>query len=289
MIYIHATGIHNTIPTSGQPDLRAELKAMGADNRRSDHFMRLAVIGAHKAADGHELPAETAVYMTSGQGNTAVFNRICSALRIEKNLPKPVDFINLLSNSTGFYIASHLGLAGRNIFLTHHHFPVQMTLLTAQNDITQGLQQTILAGGVDEWQTRPQLARKLMGIEETTVLGEGSNWLLLSPERENALAVLEVEKRCINEEELTLRLRAESKHHDITIAFAPKITKSQAARFMNQYPSFKRHNYEAACAYYETLAFYALNSFIAAHKKGRLLHIDCGTNGYMLMTVEIIP
>ncbi len=289
MIYIHAIGIHNTAPGEKLPDLTGELKSIGASNRRSDHFIQLAVIGAHKAAEGHKLWEQTAVYMTSGQGNTAVFNRVCEALRIQKNLPKPVDFINLLSNSAGFYVAAHLGLHGKNLFLSHHHFPVQMTLLTAQNDITLGRQKAILAGGVDEWLPRQDLARKLSGVSETTALGEGSNWLLLSSQQEGAIATFELTGKWLKEDELQKLLTAEVKNNQSSIAFARRVPAAKAAGIMSQYPEFKRYNYEESCAYYETLSFYALNSFLGGNKKGRLLHIDASAGYYMVMVIEIIP
>ena len=118
MIYIHSTGIHNTMPADGQPDLAAELRTLtGKVYRRSDHFIQLAIIGAHKAAGRLDLPKRTALYLTSGQGNISVFARICAERQINNFLPRPVDFINLLSNSAGFYVASHLGLEGKNLFL----------------------------------------------------------------------------------------------------------------------------------------------------------------------------
>ena len=132
MIYIHALGIHNTIPDHQLPDLKSELKALsGKVYRRIDHFIQLAIIGAHKAVAGMNLPPQTAIYMTSGQGDIMVFDRIRRQRYFQKMLSKPVDFVNLSSNASGYYVANHLGLEGRNLFLTHHHFPVQMTLLLA--------------------------------------------------------------------------------------------------------------------------------------------------------------
>ncbi|MFW8600689.1 hypothetical protein ACOHYD_04335 [Desulfobacterota bacterium M19] len=289
MIYIHAIGIHNTVPSGKLPDLTGKLKSIGGSNRRSDHFIQLAVIGAHKAVEGHQLRDQTAVYMTSGQGNTAVFNRVYNSLHIKKDLPKPVDFINLLSNSAGFYVADHLGLHGKNIFLSHHHFPVQMTMLATQNDLTLGKQKAILAGGVDEWLPRQDLARRLSGVSETTTLGEGSNWMLLNSQKEGAIATFELPGKWLLEDELHKLLAAEAENNRSFIAFAKRVPAGKTTGIMSQYPEFARYNYEESCACYETLSFYALNSFLAGNKKGRLLHIDVSAGHYMVMAVEIIP
>ncbi len=162
MIYIHAIGTHNTIPDNKLPDLKIELKVLsGKVYRRIDHFIQLAIIGAHKAVAGLETAPQTALYMTSGQGDMMVFDRVRRQRYFEKMLSKPVDFVNLSSNTAAFYVASHLGLNGRNLFLAHYHFPVQMTMLLAQNDINLGKEKAILVGGVDEWVPKPELARKL--------------------------------------------------------------------------------------------------------------------------------
>ncbi len=283
MIYIHASGIHNTIPSGRQPDLMRELKELtGRVYRRSDHFIQLAVIGAHKAAGGRNLPKQTAIYLTSGQGNISVFARICRQRHIDKMLPRPVDFINLLSNSAGFYVAGHLGLQGKNLFLGHHCFPVQMTMLAAQNEIKLGRQQAVLIGGVDEWFAGEQVFREISGLEQTTVLGEGSNWLLLSLEARGALAAFRMEQKAMDREELAeLLLAAEQ---GARLAFSYRFPPEKIAELMNINKKCHRYQYEETCGYYETLPLYVLNRFLAG-EKGRLLHIDGNEGRYMVMQV----
>jgi hypothetical protein len=283
MIYIHAHGIHNTIPADDQPDLMKELKELtGKVYRRSDHFVQLAIIGAHKAVNGYELPEQTAIYLTSGQGNISVFSRICEQRHIYKCLPRPVDFINLLSNSAGFYVADHLGLNGKNLFLSHHCFPVQMTMLAACNEIKLRKQPAILAGGVDEWFADQRLAKNLLGVEERTVLGEGSNWLLLSPKPEGALAAVEI-KINVGKNELPQLLSATG--NETWLAFSTGFPQDQVVEIMNINNKCKRYSYEESCGYYETLPFYVLSRFLG-RKRGRLIHLDISDGRYVAMIVE---
>ncbi len=207
MIYIHAIGLHNSIPDNQLPDLQSELKALsGKFYRRIDHFIQLAIIGAHKAVAELELPSQTALYMTSGQGDIMVFDRVRRQRYFHKMLSKPVDFVNLSSNTAGFYVASHLGLDGKNLFLQHHHFPVQMTMLLAQNDIITGQEEAVLVGGVDEWVAKPELAKKLLGVDGSTRLGEGSNWQLLGAEAEGALGSFAMETETLDKIHLSKML-----------------------------------------------------------------------------------
>ena len=283
MTYIHAVGIHNTVPQT-LPDLKSELKALsGKVYRRIDHFIQLAIIGAHKTAAERQLPKETALYMTSGQGNIAVFQRVREQRHIHKMLPKPVDFINLLSNSAGFYVASHLGLGGKNLFLNHHRFPVQMSLLAAWNDLNLGKQEAVLVGGIDEWIERQELAKKLLGVSEATQLGEGSNWMLLSSEREGSLGAFELEPKGLGRKALEARIGA--LEAGSRIAFSPRFKTEEIDEMMALNDGCSRYAYESTCGYYETLPLYAMNRFLTK-EEGMLLHVDVSDGRYMVMSVD---
>ena len=284
MISIRAIGIHNTLPKSELPDLARELKtACGKVYRRTDHFIQLAIIGAHKAVNGYELPNQTAIYITSGQGNISVFGRVCKQSRLRKLLPRPVDFINLQSNTAGFYVAAHLGLNGKNLFLSHHHFPVQMAMLAAQNDVQLGKQKAVLIGGVDEWITKQELAGRLLGVDKTTALGEGSNWMLIGAEAENEIGTFEMSPKALDKEQLHRLLSSAAA--GTYLAFSKHFSDGEATKTMNMHTECRRYHYENSCGYYETLPLYVLNRFLL-QKKGRLIHIDVNEERYMVMNVN---
>ena len=284
MIYIHAIGIHNTTPDNKIPDLKSELKALsGKVYRRTDHFIQLAIIGAHKAVGESEMGFQTALYMTSGQGDIMVFDRVRRQRYFEEMLSKPIDFVNLSSNTAAFYVADHLGLNGRNLFLAHHHFPVQMTMLLAQNDINSSKERSILVGGVDESIPKPELARKLLGVDAEITLGEGSNWLLLDGEANGAIASFAVEPKSLNKKELKRFLL--SLETGTFLAFSSRFSDDEAGKILADNKGCKRYRYEASCAYYETLPLYVLGSFMS-REYGRLIHVDLYQERYMVMSVE---
>lgn len=284
MIAIRAMGIHNSVPDKTQPDLTSELKALsGKVYRRTDHFIQLAIIGAHKAVSGHKLSPQTAMYMTSGQGNISVFERICDQRHVQKQLPRPIDFINLLSNSAGFYVASHLGLNGKNLFLSHHRFPVQMALLAAQNDVLLGREKAVLIGGVDEWIPNQELAGKILGLDRTTELGEGSNWMLLGPQGEEAVATIEVTPQTLDTRQLQQLLA--SAERGTSLAFSKRFSLGEREKIMHMHTCCRHYPYEESCGYYETLPMYALNYFLL-REKGTLIHIDVSAGRYMIMQVS---
>jgi hypothetical protein len=282
MIYIHAAGTFNITPES-KTDTKAELKALtGKVFRRTDRFIQLSLLGAHKAAGERALSSDTALYMTSGQGNLAVFNRVRDQKFLEHQLPKPVDFINMLSNSAGFYVAQHLGLNGKNLFLSHHRFPVEMSLIMAINDLRLGKVPQALVGGVDEMTPPESLSRKLLGICDKTPLGEGSSWLLLGTDKKGALASLEVVPVTMDAEELaSFLLESEP---DAQVAFGMRLDTRQCEALLGQ-TERTRFAYEARCGFYETNPFFALTHFLQT-SKGTLLFIDSFDEEYMVMKVK---
>ena len=171
MTYIHKTGSLN-LQEGESLDVKALLKeATGQPFRRSDRFIQMALLGAYRTVGDEKLESDTALYMASGQGNMAVFNRLRDQQHVLKQPPKPVDFINSLSNTAGFYVAQFLGLHGKNLNLTQHGFVVYMTLLLAQNDLNIGAQKQILVGGVDELLEPVSFTKKFLGICDGRELG----------------------------------------------------------------------------------------------------------------------
>lgn len=282
MIYLHAAGSYN-IPPASEADTKAELKALtGKVFRRTDHFIQLSLLGAHKAVGTSSLPSDTAVYMTSGQGNLSVFNRVRDQKFLEHQLPKPVDFINMLSNSAGFYVAQHLGLNGKNLFLSHHGFPSEMSIIMAVNDLRLGKVSQALVGGVDEMTPPESLGQKILGICDEMPLGEGSNWLLLNTEGEGALASLEVVPRTMDETELTGFLR--DSEPEAMVAFGMRWREEECDALLSEVAR-PRFAYEAECGFYETNPLFALTHFLQS-SKGTLLFADKFEDEYMLIKIR---
>jgi hypothetical protein len=284
MIYIHAAGIHNSIPSGELSDLKTELKTLsGKSYRRIDRFIQLALIGAHKAVAGYELESGTALYLISGQGDIPVFERVRRQRYFQKMMSKPVDFVNLAGNTAGFYVSSHLGIAGANLFLAHNRFPVQMALLLAQSDLELKKQSAILLGGVDEWLENQELAKKLLGVSESVRLGEGSNWLLLKGEPAGALASLQVD--CGQFDLKQIKVEIGKLEPGTRLAFSWHMPASAVAEIMALRKDLRRFEYESNSAYYETLPLYVLNKFLAGGF-GKLFHIDSDGAAFMGVRLE---
>jgi len=270
MVYIHNTGSLN-LQEGNNFDVKTALKeATGKPFRRTDRFIQMALLGAHNAVGEEKLDPATALYMASGQGNLAVFNRLRDQQYVLKQPPKPVDFINSLSNTAGFYVAQHLGLHGKNLNLNQHGFVVYMTLLLAQNDLCVGAQEQVLVGGVDELLEPLSFTKKFLGICDGRELGEGSNWLLLNSRREDALAYLDVLREAMSLSELKSYLCAAENR--TKVAFGLRCSEPIVKEILDA-SSLERFRYEEGCGFYETAALYALIRFIE-DGEGEMLFVE---------------
>jgi len=283
MIYIHRYGGYHAVPSDAPRDIRAELKAhKGNIFRRTDHYIRLALIGAYEVAEN--LANDTALFLASGEGNLAVFNRIRDQKYIEHQAPRPVDFINSLSNTAGFYVAQHLRLEGKNLFLSHHGFVSEMALLLAENELKLQKQRQILVGGVDEKLEPAAYSKKFLGICDDTELGEGSYWLLLRAQKYGALASLQTNVQELSKPEL-LHFLSGHDMQGVQIAFSMRCRAEEIEHYL-EHTGCERFAYESRCGYYETVPFYVLADFIE-REKGKLLFVDCFEARYRVITLSV--
>ena len=282
MIYIHNTGSLN-LKEGDDFDVKAALKeATGKPFRRTDRFIQMVLLGAYRAAGESKLDSETALYMASGQGNLAVFNRLRDQQYLLKQPPKPVDFINSLSNTAGFYAAQLLDLHGKNLNLTQHGFVVYMTLLLAQNDLHVGAQEQVLVGGVDELLEPISFTKKFLGICGDQPLGEGSNWMLLNRVEEGARAALDVVTEAMDLAGVKAYLAEVDKR--AKVAFGLRCSEAEIDSITDG-SERERFRYEQHCGFYETAALYALIRFIE-EEAGELIYIEQFERVFRLIRVR---
>lgn len=285
MIYIHKTGSINR-KESEELDVKTAWKEISPQMiRRTDRFIQLSLLGAYQAVGEVSLEKQTALYMASGQGNLAVFKRLRDQRYIHQQPPKPVDFINSLSNTSGFYVAQFFGLQGKNLNVSRVGFVTQTLLLLAQNDLELAKEKMVLLGGVDELQEPVAFTRKTLGLCDERALGEGSNWMLLSAEEAGALATIDIHKEEMDSVELKAYI--EGLDASYKVAFGQRCSQEVADEILSA-GDRERFVYEEGCDFYETAPLYALNRFVQKGA-GKLVFVDTFNEKYQLFTVENLP
>ncbi len=178
-LQIYAAGEHWHHVTTSLPDLKpAVQEATGKPFRRIGRFIQLALIGAARCAKT-PLPAETAVYFASSRGDLEVTLEIMTQLFRAGQTPKPLNFVNTVSNAACFYIAQTLQLAGRSSFVCNLNFAFERAVHLAALDLQSGKIDSALTGSVDI-ATLPLAEHRLrLQVSDDIPIGEGSHWLWL--------------------------------------------------------------------------------------------------------------
>lgn len=181
MISILTHGHYSAVVTSDPPPLKALVKeATGESVRRVGRLIQLALIGAGRCLGQRTLPSDTAVYLTSGRGDLEITLEVLAQM-VEQGLPpKPLSFINTVSNSACFYLARQFGLRGSSQFVTRRYAPLESALELAWLDMHDGKIQTALLGSVDICTTPLEQHRKRLAVANEVIVGEGSHWFLLA-------------------------------------------------------------------------------------------------------------
>ena len=283
MIYIQQVGIIN-FKEDQLVDIKSECKKVAPKFiRRTDTFIQLAILGVEQIQRRTAIPDNSALYLTSGQGNTGVFQRLCEQRFIEKSPPKPVDFINSLSNTAGFYISQFLNLNSKISNYANHGFVVEMALLLAESDLRLGQEDSVLLGAVDQYLQPKSFAVDALGLNKQCRLGAGSNWMLLNGYRENALASIAVLPETFNLTEVAEFIDSQS--CCTQLAFALR-TPESAVNSLLLKGDKKRFIYENSVGFYERVVLYVLNSFVQS-ETGKLIFIDYFDGCYRLVELNV--
>lgn len=167
----------------------------GLDTRRQDDFIYLAVYGAQKLKENVTINADDELYLTSGAGNIDIIARVNNSVFEKKQAIMPFDFINMLGNTTNYYVATSLGLKSKNIFQISNNFTYIHSLASIYSSM-QASQKDIIFGAVDMVSQNDEVLKRVLEVDEKCLLASGVNYQKLSLNPEGALAKLEFDLKC---------------------------------------------------------------------------------------------
>ncbi|RYF94317.1 MAG: hypothetical protein EON95_05725 [Caulobacteraceae bacterium] len=170
-------------------DLKPIVKAtLGQPVRRIGRFISLALIGAGRCLAGQTPPPDTAVYFTTGSGDFEVTVEVMEHLFRDGFPPKPLSFINTVSNAACFYVAKSFGLSGRSTCLGARAFGFETALQLALLDLKMGTVTSALIGSADIVLQPLAIHRQRLNQAPDAPIGEGAHWLWLTADGEGARA-----------------------------------------------------------------------------------------------------
>lgn len=166
-------------------DLKPIVKAaLGQPVRRIGRFISLALIGAARCVGEARPPADTAVYFTTGSGDFEVTVEVMEHLFRDGFPPKPLSFINTVSNAACFYVAKQLGLHGRSTCMGNRAFGFETVLQLALLDLKMGTVPSALVGSADIVLEPVAVHRRRLNQAPDAPIGEAAHWLWLTADAE---------------------------------------------------------------------------------------------------------
>ena len=281
-LYIVATGDY-VDPVSNDEsarDLKALVaEAVGAPVRRIGRFIQLALIGAGRCAGNVALPADAAVYLGSGRGDLEVTIDVMQSLLRDGHAPKPLSFINTVSNAACFYVAQSLKILGRSSFVCNRYFAFETMLQLAALDLNSGAVDTALVGTVDV--VVPPLAghriRLELGLD--TPVADAAHYLCLQTKPSAAfLGRLIAAEHFTDAAALRAWLSRSSLGKDCSLATGQFMSSSEASDWQGEL-GLAPFNYRNDRPYYDSQSGAAVGEFLRNPTASTLLHLNRDPSG----------
>lgn len=187
-LYLHQQTQYLTTANIDEKALKLELKQrFQILSRRTTRLTLLALLGALPM---HKIQKNCGVYITSSFSSPR--NMYDLQLDVfQHKTPRPFQFINSINNAVSFYIAQALNLKGPNLFIATQSDNWSQIFLPALIDLTQGKVQQALVGWC--YESPPYI---------DSYHQEGSHWLLLSRQHEQAIAEISIHQGQYNASEI---------------------------------------------------------------------------------------
>ncbi len=238
-------------------DVKKELKQRyKRDTRRQDKFIHLALYGALLLKDKVDIGMDNELYITSGVGNIDVVQKANTSVNEEKSYLKPFDFINLLGNTTSYYVATALGMKGKNIFQISNNFTFINSLISIYASLHISKKEALL-GSVDLVSTPDEIIKRVLGLEKSRDVMSGVNYQKLSLSPDNSIASVEFDSEIYSKKEIDSVVSKA----DVRVIFSNE------------------------GEYFETQASYYLNR--AIEQKENLLYVECYKECYKTILVNV--
>jgi hypothetical protein len=192
-----------------------------AGPRRVNRWIQLALLGARECVGEHELPQDTAIYLTTRNG--AIGDTLALLTGNAQNQPPaPFRFINVSGNMAAYYLAADLAVSGANQVIVSHELPWFSLLELAQISDAPCL----LLGAVEELVWPLDIHKQRLKLPTDARIGESSHWALVDFQEQGAQ--IQQMRRCNDDDMARQLLAAEHQHSRVSVLDA---TSEQALGF----------------------------------------------------------
>lgn len=234
------------------------------DPRRQDSFIHLGLLGAYRLKEKSDMNESDELYVTSGMGNIEVLMSVYKyAIKGGSNI-KPFDFINILGNTTSFYIARALDIKGKTLFQISERFTYINTLIFAYASIKLSNENAVIA--CCDLATQPdEIIKRVSGVKQELNLVSSINFQRVSLNKEDSIAEIEFDTITYSLNEI----REIINHADAEVIVSPRCKSLDATR---------------TDVFFETIGSYMINEFI--QKQENLIFVDYFDDKYKILRLK---
>ncbi|EDZ63072.1 hypothetical protein SMGD1_1379 [Sulfurimonas gotlandica GD1] len=263
---LYITGISSYRSDENDIDIKNELKKKyKLDTRRQNDFIHLGIFGAKKLQDEVNINVNDELYITSGVGNIDVVQEATESIH-KNEFMKIFDFINMLGNTTSYYISKSLNIKGKSLFQISDNFTFINSLISIYASLYSSKKNAIL-GSIDLVSEPDEIIKRILGVSEDCNLVSSVNYQKLSLSKEKAIAEIEFDTKIYSQDEIKTFLD-ENKTKVI---------------FSSRCKEFYKDNEIAFC---ETIASSIINKHI--NNRVNLVYIDFYDKKYKVLKLNLL-
>jgi hypothetical protein len=254
--------------------------------RRANRFVLISLAGACRCVHGTDLSAETAVYLTTENGNLGDTETVLHQIFHKREFPMPYNFINTMSNTASYYVAQTLNLSGRNITFSSKQLSFERGLELLQSDLAGGSVGEALIGGVDEAVfSKAQFENRLQRPYDLYKMVEGSSWLLVRAERHNAVGEIRSVASPGDFKQTVQWLRQQELATPVVLSYGFLVGRQERAAIGSVLQGTAEMDYISELGYFDSAAAGGIVLFLERFEKGTLVHVNTDFRGQVVVTI----
>lgn len=182
--------------------IKKELKQKHkVDTRRKDDFIHAGLLGALRLQEECEVRSCDELYLTSGVGNFNIVQEVFKAMIEKKELMRLFDFINILGNTTSFYVAKALGIKAKSLFQISDNFTYFHSLINIYASLQNSKNEAVF-GAIDIVSEDTSIIKRVLGVEEGVSVVSSVCYQKLSLEMRDAQAEIEFDTKFYSQDEV---------------------------------------------------------------------------------------
>jgi 3-oxoacyl-(acyl-carrier-protein) synthase len=288
-MYIHSHGSIVAAPVDDIKQYKQEVaRFIELQFRRANRFVLLSLAGACRCVHGQPVPRETAVYLTTENGNLGDTENVLDQIFHHHQFPMPYNFINTMSNTASFYIAQGLNLLGPNLTFSSKLVSFERGLALLIGDLRSGALEAALIGGVDEaCGSTEHFEAKFQRPGDPFTMVEGSSWLLLKNSAQAALGEIRAVDTYSDLTQLTDHLEQKRLSGTVVRSFGILVDEAERQAIATALPASVEFDHIAVLGYHDSATASGAAAFLEKYPSGNWLHISKESRGlFVLLHLE---